>query len=161
MKTTAALILCSVASVAAFAPAQVARSETSLDAKRSIFQIVSDMDLFAPVSDQNNYGARNKKNLKQGSIGSNSYVPSGLTADQYNKIRSSDEAKKNANYAKNVAKAFKFQDYTAFYTKRGTDLNQGWKKSVTLGHDMAKTKYDWSGKRDETKFFESAVNKKK
>ena len=64
MKTTAALILCSVASVAAFAPALVARTETSLnEKKRSIFTIVSDMDLFAPKSDQNFYGARNKKNV--------------------------------------------------------------------------------------------------
>ena len=56
-----------------------------------------------------------------------------------------------------MAKAGKFLDYTDFYTKRGTDLNQNWKKSVTLGHAMAKTKFDWSGKTDTIKGFESEV----
>merc|ERR1719468_1152251 len=91
---------------------------TSLN--KSIFQIVSDMDLFAPKADQNNYGARTKKDLKVGNIGSNSYVPSGMTAEQYNKIRAAEKSKKDANYAKNVAKAGVFKDYTDFYIKRGT-----------------------------------------
>ena len=55
-------------------------------------------------------------------------------------------AKKAANYQKNVAKAGKFLDYTKFYQDRGTDTSQSWFKSVTRGHTMAKTKYDWSGK---------------
>merc|ERR1712029_1104662 len=86
------------------------------------------------------------QNLKVGKIGSNSYVPSGLSADQYNKIRGDEKNKRDQNYARNVAKAFKYQDYTEFYKKRGTDTKQDWIKSVTRGHAMAKTKYDWSGK---------------
>ena len=107
------------------------------------------MDLWAPVADSNEYGARSKKNLKKGTIGSNSYVPAGMTAAEYNKIRDGDKKKSDSFYAKNVAKAGKFTDYTAFYTKRGTDTSQAWSKSVTKGHDMAKTKYDWSGKNDD------------
>lgn len=101
--------------------------------------------------------------LKVGKIGDNSYVPSGLTADEYNKIRGAEKSKKDANYAKNVAKAGQFKDYTDFYIKRGTDVNSGWKKSVTLGHDMAKTKYDWSGKENNIKGFvtEAKTEKKK
>ena len=80
--------------------------------------------------------------IKQGSITEKSYVPNGLTADQYRQIRSKDAAKASANYDKNVKKAFKFLDYTAFYKARGTDTNDAWYKSPTRGHTMAKTKYD-------------------
>lgn len=107
------------------------------------------MDLFAPVSTQNDYGARGKKGLKVGTIGKNSYVPDGLSAAEYNKVRGKDQKKKDAFYSKNVAKAGKFKDYTEFYIKRGTDVNDKWAKSASLGHDMAKTKYDWSGKVNE------------
>jgi hypothetical protein len=65
-----------------------------------------------------------------------------LTAAQYQAIRDRDDKKKAANYVKNVKKAGVFEDYTEFYLKRGTDTNQAWKKSATLGHRMAKTKYD-------------------
>ena len=81
--------------------------------------------------------------IKTGSIGSNSYVPSGLSAAEYQKIRAADDAKKDANYKKNVAKAGVFEDFTAWYAKRGTDTNQAWAKSATRGHRMAKTKYDF------------------
>jgi len=84
-----------------------------------------------------------KTQIKSGKIGSNSYVPAGLTAAQYQKIRDRDEKKKSDNYQKNVKKAGIFQDYTDFYLKRGTDTSQAWKKSATLGHTMAKTKYDF------------------
>lgn len=100
------------------------------------------MDLFEPVKDQNDYGARNKKKLATAKLGGNSYVPAGLTKAQYEKIRNSDDSKKAANYQKNVAKAFKYQDYTEFYKKRGTDTSQNWIKSATRGHTMAKLKYD-------------------
>jgi len=138
------------------------------------------MDLFEPVKDQNNFGARTKKNvscfvsrfliellsfevvrkvssnvvlhchciplyslqLKSGKIGSNSYVPAGLSAAEYQKIRDRDEARKAANYAKNNKKAGIYEDFTEFYTKRGTDTSQAWAKSTTRGHRMAKTKYD-------------------
>ena len=69
-----------------------------------------------------------------------SYIPSGLTAAQYNKDRASAQAKKDARYKMNVAKAGKFLGYDEFYLKRGTDLKAGWKKDVTLGHRMTKTK---------------------
>lgn len=65
-----------------------------------------------------------------------------MTLDQYKKVRAADAAKKEANYKKNVAKAGVFEDFTAFYTKRGTDTKQAWAKSPTRGHRMAKLKYD-------------------
>ena len=85
--------------------------------------------------------------LKVGEITSNSYVPNGMSAKQYAKIRSNEQQKKKANYQRNVAKAGVFEDYTEFYTKRGTDTKQDWaKEKNTLGHRFAKTKFDWSGK---------------
>lgn len=124
-------------------------SKKTAEKKKAFFENVFGLDLFAPNPTINEYGARSKKNLKQGKITpGKSYVPSGLTASQYAKVRKEQEAKKAANYKKNVAKAGKFQDYTDFYLKRGTDIASGWKKSVTLGHTMAKTKYDWSGDAD-------------
>ena len=69
-----------------------------------------------------------------------------MTAKQYDEIRKGQVRKKQENYAKNVAKAGIFEDYTDWYTKRGTDLSQDWAKNKnTLGHRMAKTKYDWAG----------------
>ena len=77
-----------------------------------------------------------------------SYVPAGLNAKQYADIRSKEAKKKADNYQRNVAKAGVFEDYTEFYTKRGTDLSQDWAKNKnTLGHRFAKTKFDWSGKK--------------
>ena len=97
--------------------------------------------------------------LGTGTLGANSYVPNGLTREQYAKVRGADEAKKNANYARNVAKAGKFLDYTQFYLDRGTDVGEKWSKSVTKGHRMAKTKYDWSGKTDPSKKQETGIRK--
>merc|ERR1712025_1491936 len=89
-----------------------------------------------------------KKNLKIGSITSKSYVPQGMTAKQYSQLRAAEQKKKDANYKRNVAKAGIFEDYTEFYLKRGTDTNQAWAKNKnTLGHRMAKTKYDWAGNK--------------
>lgn len=144
MKYSAALVLAFAASASAFVPAS--QPKTSVSLNESLFGKIANLDLWAPVKDSNDYGARNKKNIKQGAIGKNSYVPAGLSADEYNKIRAGDQKKKADSYAKNVAKAGIFQDYTDFYLKRGTDTSQGWAKSVTKGHMMAKTKYDWSGK---------------
>merc|ERR1711937_666181 len=111
------------------------------------FSILSGLDLFAPKSDQNDYGARNKQKITVGKIDSKkSYVPAGMSASQYNKIRANEDKKKRANYAKNVAKAGVFEDYTDWYKARGTDQNTKWASSVTNGHRMAKTKYDWTGK---------------
>ena len=70
-----------------------------------------------------------------------------MTAKQYDEIRKGQVRKKQENYAKNVAKAGIFEDYTDWYTKRGTDTKQAWAKDINLGHRMAKTKYDWSGKK--------------
>lgn len=62
MKTTAAFAVACIASTSAFAPINNgARPSTQL--QKSFFKTVFDMDLFAPVSDQNDYGARNKKNV--------------------------------------------------------------------------------------------------
>jgi hypothetical protein len=151
MKTSALIIAGCVASTSAFAPSQQsAGSSTQLFAeKKSFFKTVFEMDLFSPKADQNDYGARNKKNNKIGTIeGGKSYVPSGLSADQYNKLRAGEAKKKADNYQRNVKKAGVFEDYTEFYKKRGTDVGEGWFKSPTRGHRMAKTKYDWSGDGD-------------
>lgn len=140
----------------AFGAALQSEASASLAAegKKSFFSTIFEMDLFAPKADQNDYGARSKKTMTTAKLGGNSYVPNGLTREQYEKIRQGEVAKKAANYQKNVAKAGKFEDYTEFYLKRGTELNQAWKKSVTNGHKMVKTKYDWSGKDgDDAGFF--------
>jgi len=83
-----------------------------------------------------------------------------MTAAEYAKVRGNDQQKKDANYAKNVKKAGIFTDYTAFYTKRGTDTSEAWSKSVTKGHDMAKTKYDWSGKNNDAPMYTGIKGKK-
>merc|ERR1711957_689640 len=77
---------------------------------------MGNLDLWAPVSTSNDYGARGKK--------------------------------KAANYQRNVKKAGVFEDYTEFYTERGTNENGGWMKLPNGGHRMAKTKYDWSPSED-------------
>uniref|UniRef100_A0A7S2A531 PS II complex 12 kDa extrinsic protein n=1 Tax=Trieres chinensis TaxID=1514140 RepID=A0A7S2A531_TRICV len=144
-----------LASASGFVPVNdAARPSTSLN---GFFNKVFGMDLFAPVSDQNDYGARNKKNLKTGKIGTGSYVPSGLSAAEYQKIRDEADAKKAANYQKNVAKAGKFIDYTDWYIKRGTDVKDSWIKDVNRGHTMAKTKFDWSGKSDPSKKYDGSA----
>eukprot|EP00549_Striatella_unipunctata_P024305 CAMPEP_0118684708 /NCGR_PEP_ID=MMETSP0800-20121206/6807_1 /TAXON_ID=210618 ORGANISM="Striatella unipunctata, Strain CCMP2910" /NCGR_SAMPLE_ID=MMETSP0800 /ASSEMBLY_ACC=CAM_ASM_000638 /LENGTH=148 /DNA_ID=CAMNT_0006581471 /DNA_START=57 /DNA_END=503 /DNA_ORIENTATION=- len=148
MKYIVALLSLLVAAVSGFAPMAT-----------PFFNKVFDMDLFAPKSDQNMYGARKKKNLKVGKLGSKAYVPNGLSRAEYEKIRAGEQAKKDANYAKNVKKAGKFQDFTVWYINRGTDKQDGWKKSVTLGHTMAKTKFDWSGKKDENKKYDGLAKK--
>jgi hypothetical protein len=142
MKFIVAFTFTLLASALAFAPKPTSpRVAVSTEA---LFDGIAGMDLFDRKKSM--YGARSKKDLKVGKIGNQSYVPNGLTKAQYEKVRKDAETKKNANYSKNVKKAGVFMDYTAFYMKRGTDLNAAWKKSVTLGHDMAKTKFDWSGK---------------
>jgi hypothetical protein len=83
-----------------------------------------------------------------------------LTAKQYAELRAKEAKKKQDNYERNVKKAGIFQDYTEWYKKRGTDLSQGWKKDVNLGHSMAKTKYDWSGKKIENKSYNGIFKKK-
>merc|ERR1711957_4724 len=143
---TAALVL--VADVQAFAPVSTqGQGVTSTQLQGTIFDAVAGMDLFAPKKDQNTYGARAGKDLRMGKITKGkSYVPDGLTADQYDNIRNKQVKRKADNYARNVAKAGIFEDYTDFYTKRGTDLDQDWAKNKnTLGHRFAKTKYDWAG----------------
>eukprot|EP00531_Pseudo-nitzschia_arenysensis_P019687 CAMPEP_0116119474 /NCGR_PEP_ID=MMETSP0329-20121206/2659_1 /TAXON_ID=697910 /ORGANISM="Pseudo-nitzschia arenysensis, Strain B593" /LENGTH=149 /DNA_ID=CAMNT_0003613175 /DNA_START=55 /DNA_END=500 /DNA_ORIENTATION=+ len=139
------LALVLVAAVQGFAPASQGRAGSQLN--ESLFDKVANMDLFAPKKDQNTYGARKAKNLKQGEITSKSYVPQGLSASDYAALRKKEAAKKEANYQRNVKKAGVFEDYTEFYMKRGTDTKQGWAKDVNLGHRMAKTKFDWSGKK--------------
>ena len=114
------------------------------------------MDLWEPVKDSNDYGGRAKKNLKTGKLTDKSYVPFGLTKAQYEKIRSEEAAKKDANYQRNVKKAGVFTDYTDFYKKRGTAENGSWMKLPNRGHEMAKTKYDWSGEKVRVNFFLSS-----
>lgn len=151
MKTTAVLVAASLASASAFVPAPKAPVTTELN--ESIFKKISNMDLWAPVADSNDYGARGKKNVKTGNLTDRSYVPSGLSKAQYEKIRKDADAKKAANYQKNVAKAGVFIDYTDFYLKRGTKENGDWMKLPNLGHRMAKTKYDWSGEKGDAPMY--------
>ena len=62
MKTTCVLALGLVASVQGFAPVnQPARANTELS--ETLFDKIFGMDLFEPVKDQNDYGARKKKNV--------------------------------------------------------------------------------------------------
>ena len=61
----------------------------------------------------------------------------------------------------NVAKAGKFLDYTKFYLDRGTDTNASWYNSVTGGHRMAKTKYDYSGKEGDEPAYTGLTPKEK
>ncbi|GMH62431.1 hypothetical protein TrVE_jg862 [Triparma verrucosa] len=157
MKFTAVFVtVLATANAFSVVPAQT-RQSTSLMAKNapppkkgnkgpSLASTIFNMDLWKGVSDSNDYGARNKKKLTVGKIADGkSYVPAGLTASQYNAVRAKEQAKKDKNYQRNVAKAGKFEDYTDFYTKRGTDTGGSWLKSVTRGHRMVKTKYDYSG----------------
>ena len=149
-----------VSSVQAFVPAiSTSTTPPSTTAQYALADRIFNLDLFAPKADQNNYGARTKKNVKVGQLNANSYVPSGMTLAQYEKIRKEQQKKKDENYQRNVKKAGVFIDYTDWYTKRGTELSGAWKKSVTLGHNMAKTKYDWSGTQ-EAKVYDGSVNDK-
>mmetsp|Transcript_3793 Transcript_3793/g.8155 ORF Transcript_3793/g.8155 Transcript_3793/m.8155 type:complete len:163 (-) Transcript_3793:237-725(-) len=147
MKVSAVIIAASMASASAFVPASKAPQSTQLN--ESLFKKISNLDLFAPVADQNDYGARGKKNLKVGKLTDRSYVPLGLTKEQYEKVRAEEASKKAANYQKNVAKAGKFIDFTEWYAQRGTDLNQSWFNAPNKGHRMAKTKFDWSGEKND------------
>ncbi|KAL3811101.1 hypothetical protein ACHAXA_009871 [Cyclostephanos tholiformis] len=149
MKVTALFIAASVASASAFVPSTGKVSVPSTQLNESLFKKIADMDLWAPVADSNDYGARGKKKIATGKLTERSYVPSGLTKAQYEKIREEADKKKAANYQRNVAKAGVFIDYTDFYRKRGTDVNGNWMKLPNLGHRMAKTKYDWSGEKQD------------
>jgi hypothetical protein len=106
------------------------------------------------------FGARAKKNLKTGKIGARSYVPSGLSPAQYKAMRDEERADREKKYKEKSAKAFKFLEFNKFYQKRGTNLDGPWVKDPTKGHRMAKFKYDFSGKKDESKKFESTTNVK-
>lgn len=131
MKYTAFASVALLASANAFAPAPSA-GRTSVT-REAIADKIFGLDLWEPVKDSNQYGARAKKNVKVGSLGSNSYVPAGLTKEQYAQVRATEAKKKADNYQRNVQKAGVFEDFTAWYSKRGTELGQGWKKKVTLG----------------------------
>jgi hypothetical protein len=178
MKTTGLIIAGCVASASAFAPSPtVARVNTELSAwgqkkvekkvveekpkSKSLFKTIAEMDLFAPNKTQNDYGARDKKNVKVATLGGNSYVPDGLTREQYDKQRKAEAKKKSENYQRNVKKAGVFEDYTQFYIDRGTDTKEEWKKDINLGHRMAKTKYNWSGDDDKPVFGKLSMKGKK
>ena len=88
-------------------------------------------------------------------------MPTGLTKAQYEKIRLAEKKRKDDKYTMNVKKAFKYQDFTEWYAKRGTEEAGSWLKSVTLGHTMAKTKFDWSGTEDAKKFESTNLGTKK
>merc|ERR1712157_347657 len=144
---TPLIVSASIAVASAFVPAPHSKTSTALN--ESLFKKVSNLDLWAPVSTSNQYGARSKKNLKTGKLTNRSYVPSGLTKAQYEQVRKEADEKKNAVYAKNVKKAGKFKKFSDFYTKRGTTVGGNWMNEDNRGHVMCKTKYDWSGETAE------------
>ena len=75
-----------------------------------------------------------------------------MSKAEYKKLRDAELKKKESNYQKNVKKAGIFEDYTAFYVKRGTDTKQNWYKDPNRGHRMAKTKYDFDTDKDGKKY---------
>lgn len=159
MKTTAVVALL-VSSAAGFVPASNNGREVSV-AQNALANKIFGLDLFDPQG--NTFGARSKKNLKQGKLTEKSYVPSGLTKAQYEEIRKKEQLAREKKYQEKAKNAFKFTDFTEWYLKRGTSLDFSWRKDVNLGHTMAKTKFDWSGK-DPAKPFAAVVkdnNKKK
>jgi len=145
------LVVASTTTVEGFTPAsrqlvQGGRPATTTQLQKSIFDAISDMDLWAPDKDANTYGARKKKKLGIGDIkAGKSYVPDGLTAAQYQELRKKQETSKKDNYQRNMSKRNTHGKYYEFYKERGTDLNANWAKSVGAGHTFAKTKYDWQG----------------
>jgi len=141
-----ATLLAFLAVANAFAPTPSSRSSTQLS--ESFFDKVFNMDLFEPQKDQNNYGQYKKKGIKVGALSNKSYVPAGMSKAQYEKLRAAEQKKKDANYNRNAKKAGVFEDYTAFYTKRGTDTKQAWYKDPNRGHRMAKTKYSFDTDND-------------
>jgi hypothetical protein len=152
MKTNALLALALSASASAFVIPQSTQRAGSVTELNALADNIFGLDLFDPK--RNKYGAREKKNVKAGAITSKSYIPTGLSKAEYEKVRARDAAKKEASYKKNVQKAFKFEDFTQFYLKRGTSEGGSWLKAPALGHRMAKTKYDWSN-TDAAKLFAS------
>jgi len=151
---TVAIVLVVAATVQGFTPSSRQLvpggrvGGTSTELQKSIFDAISDMDLWAPDKDANTYGARKKKKLGIGDIkAGKSYVPDGLTAAQYQELRKKQETSKKDNYQRNMSKRNTHGRYYEFYKDRGTDLNADWAKNKnTLGHTFAKTKYDWQGK---------------
>lgn len=150
MKTTAFLVAASMVSASAFVPAaNTAQSSTQLS--ESLFKRISNMDMWAPIADSNDYGARQKKGImKKAPLSQRSYVPGGMTKAQYEQVRQNDQNKLNANYQRNVAKGGKFQNFTSWYSKRGTAVGGGYRDQANNGHTMCKTKYDWSGEKKGT-----------
>lgn len=61
---TIVLALVLVAAVQGFAPVSQGRVGTT-QLQGSIFDAIADMDLFAPQKTQNDYGARNKKDVSR------------------------------------------------------------------------------------------------
>ena len=80
-----------------------------------------------------------------------------MSAEEYRKIREADAKKAAANYEKNVKKAGQFLGFDEFYQKRGTDPSGSWIKAPGRGHRFAKTKYDYSGSKDDTKGWRDSI----
>jgi hypothetical protein len=80
-----------------------------------------------------------------------------LTADEYRKIRAADAKKAEEKYEYNVKKAGKFLGFDQFYLNRGTEEGGSWLKSAGRGHRFAKTKYDYSGEKNDTKGWGDAI----
>lgn len=113
----------------------------------TVTKAVFEMDLWAPVKDSNQYGARRQKSMAVGKLSKNSYVPAGMSKADYDKIRTNEKQAKTNRYNKYAAKKDEYGDFQDFYVARGTDKNAAW-KSVTNNHAMCKTKYDWQGDND-------------
>ena len=53
-----------------------------------------------------------------------------------------------------------FIDFTEWYKKRGTGEGGNWLKAPNRGHQMAKTKYDWSGEKNDAPLWTGVGNVK-
>ncbi len=65
-------------------------------------------------------------------------------------IHSKADKKKDDSYQKNTKKADAFQDCTVFYMRSVFDKNGYWLRLPKCGHKMAKTKYNWLGKKNDS-----------
>ena len=76
-----------------------------------------------------------------GKLTNNSYVPSGMSKAEYDKIRTKEKQSKEQKHNKYAGKKDEYGEFQDFYAQHGTDKNAAWRT-------MCKTKYDWQGDDD-------------
>jgi len=118
-----------------------------------IAQRIFGMDLWAPISKSNDFGARTGKKLQAAALGRNSYVPEGLSKADYMKVRNNDDQKKKKQYSKVMSKVGSSTSFYSWYKSRGTDKGDKWLDADGRGHAFAKTKYNWGAEDDDISGF--------